>query len=119
MWSYKQLNKGLLDSTSNHKNISDNNLLRIADAFISSKKNQANQPKAYQVGGMWEQILIKRHAKLSADLHDKNIDGVREVLSNFARNQVSKGLSLVADGVPNTMLRKLMYLNSFNNSYYN
>jgi len=118
VWGLRQLNDGLRNKTIKNDHITDDDIDRIANAFINAKKDQINQPKQFQIGGEWEAIMMKCHQELKTELENINVEGIKTILSNFARNKVSKGLSLVGSGIPNTIFEKLVFLNDFNNCYY-
>lgn len=116
-YSLKNLNDSLKHKEQSQDNISDNDVLRIIESYLKEKKDQCYQSESYQIGGVWEKILIDAHQELKAELERKNIKRVKSTLSNFGRDKISLGLSL-SGGLPHTFLAKIRLVNWMNRTNY-
>lgn len=110
------LERGLLDSTKENTMITDNDLARIARAYRSAKRDQLAQPAEYQVTGDWAQIVREQYQELASSLERDDVPVIRKILSNFARDKVSRGLWL-SGNLPDSFLDKIRMLHAINSTY--
>jgi len=96
--------------------LDDKSLQRIFDAYIKSKDDQVDQPIPYQIGGEWKHLIAYSYQELSAHIVSGNIAEARIILSNFAKDKVSLGLSACGNIKKNYFIH-LKMLNDYNKSY--
>lgn len=112
----KDLNHGLLNATKGNESIRDKDLLRIIRAFRLAKEHQKSQPKEYQVIGDWAVLVDEAHKDLTSALDKEDLPLLRQILGNFGRDKVSRGLSL-SGNLPRSFLEKIRILHSMNRTY--
>lgn len=111
----KDLNNGLKEHSQNY--LSDDDVLKIIESYLIEKKDQGQQPQPYQIGGLWEEILMNIYRELKVELERKNVEKVRSILSDFGRNKISLGLSLFGS-LPNNFLDKIRLVSWMNKTNY-
>ena len=116
-FNLKNLNKGLEHSQKENNSIDDEDIMRIISAYACAKRDQCNQPKTYQIGGVWESLLKDYHHEFIMAYEKEDIERVRSMLSNFARDKISMGLSLFG-GLPTTFFHKIKRVNLMNRNHY-
>ncbi len=105
------------NSQKENNSINEEDIIRIISAYTCTKQDQGDQPKTYQIGGVWESILRISHQELIMALENEDIDRVKSILSNFTRNKISIGLSLFG-GLPTTFFHKIRRVNLMNRNHY-
>jgi len=117
-YKLKELNAGLRSVNNiNDDYIKNEYIYRIIDAYLKAKKNQKRQPIQYQITGMWKYILHDSQRYLKTAFKERNIEKIKNILKNFAINQVSKGLYLF-NFIPTNFISKIETLNIFNLKYF-
>ena len=112
-FSIEQLNEGLARPVTNVPALSDAKIMRIASAYRSAKKQDKRISSRWINKGEWEGIISRCFKNLDAEIKNNNIDGIRKLLTNFARTDLSIGLSL-SGGHPKNFREKVQQLNAYN-----
>lgn len=109
------LDRGLLPR-SVPASFSDDDLRRIIWSYKAAKKVQASQPAEYAVTGDWAAIVEEQHREMTAAIEAEDPGRLRQILTNFARDKISRGLSL-AGNIPHSFLDKLHMVKAYNRTY--
>lgn len=91
-------------------------IARIVRAYSRARADQPSQARPYQISGDWEAIIRDNHAEITAKMQAGDLDGVKSLLDNFARNSLSRGLSL-SGNFPVTYGDKCRLLLAMNRNY--
>ena len=94
----------------------ENSIRRIIHSYNLARKDQRGQQDIYKISGDWVIIFNNDLQELTQKLQQEDIEGVNTILSDFARNRVSRGLHL-SDTIPQSFFHKLQLLNCYNKSY--
>jgi len=116
IYNYTDMKKSLNNKNHDNCHVNDIDVLRIMNSFENAKQDQRVQSQPYQIGGVWEQILIESHKELRDSIKMKNINGFKSIISNFGRDKISNGLSLFGE-LPNSLYQKISLLNRMNKSH--
>jgi putative sugar O-methyltransferase len=110
------LEKGLRDSPSANERLSGDAVMRIIHAYLAAKKDQPDQPAPYQVTGDWALIAGDHHRSMIESLEHQDPDALKQLLNNFAREPISRGLHL-SGTFPTTFMARVYLLKAMNRSY--
>jgi len=110
------LKKGLRESPRPIEKLSGDTLVRIIQAYLAAKKAQPHQPAPYQVTGDWASIAGDHHRNMVEALERRDPGSLRQILDNFAREPISRGLHL-SGTLPRSFLARVYLLKAMNRSY--
>ncbi|MGD1004243.1 MAG: putative sugar O-methyltransferase [Methanoregulaceae archaeon] len=113
----KDINEGQKKRTVNTINSIENSISRIINSYNLAIKDQKIQQEVYKISGDWAIIFGNDQQELIQKLKQGDREGVNAILSNFARDKVSRGLHLF-DTIPHSFFHKLLLLNCYNKSYF-
>ena len=108
-----QLNQGLQKKITIEPDLSDERVMRIAAAYILTKKQAKKTGSKWINKGEWEGIIARSFSEFDAAIKNNNTDQIRMLLQDFARTKLSMGLSLVGS-LPTNFQEKVQLLNSYN-----
>ncbi len=112
----RDLKRGLEPVTDTGGHIPDEGFRRIIEAYRKAKAEQALQPEPYQITGDWAVILREAHADLVRELERGDIPAPRSLLARFARDRISRGLSL-SGAIPVSFWDRVTLLLAMNRTY--
>ena len=110
------LKKGLRESPSVNERLSGDAVMRIIHAYLAAKRAQPDQPAPYQVTGDWALIASDHHQSMIESLEHQDPGALKQLLDNFAREPISRGLHL-SGTLPRTFMARVYLLKAMNRSY--